>query len=256
MRNRHYLWTICAGLAAITILAGCASVSNPSGSRWSVIDGNGARSPERNIVQVGSTSVASTAATSRPRRSRASVEGGKRQLVVEGALSLVGSEELSVNGQTFPNDCTGVVRAAYWYAGIDLAQDFANYTGNGVTRIYSTLESDNLLYNTDLPEPGDIVFWDNTYDRNEDGKWNDELTHVGVVVSAEENGQIEYVHCNYRTGIVAERMNLMEPDTVTRKVGGKTVRVNSAMRMKGQVVNDKWLASHLVRGFGKGYLLD
>ena len=177
-------------------------------------------------------------------------------MVVEGALSLIGSDVLTVNGETFANDCTGLVRAAYWYAGIDLAQDFAKYTGNGVTRIYNTLESDNLLYTTDLPEPGDIVFWDNTYDRNEDGKWNDTLTHVGVVVSAQNNGQIEYVHCNYRTGIVAEHMNLQEPDTVTKDVAGKTVRVNSAMRMKGQVVNAKWLSSHLVRNFGKGYLLE
>lgn len=109
------------------------------------------------------------------RRTRASVEtaaanetGAK---VVEGAKSLVGASELVVNGKTFPMDCTGVVRAAYWYAGIDLAMDFSKYTGNGVTRIYKTLEAGNLLHTDELPRPGDIVFWDNTYDRNEDGKW-------------------------------------------------------------------------------------
>ncbi len=35
-------------------------------------------------------------------------------LVAEGAMSLVGREELIVNGKTFPNDCTGVVRARFF----------------------------------------------------------------------------------------------------------------------------------------------
>ena len=192
----------------------------------------------------------------RPLASARSIPNDKRQLVAEGALSLIGAEVLTVNGQTFPNDCTGLVRAAYWYAGIDLTKDFGKYTGNGVTRIYKTLESANLLYATEIPQPGDVVFWDNTYDRNEDGQWNDPLTHVGVVVSSDRNGQIGYVHANYSKGIVTEFLNLADPDTNTKTVGGKTVMVNSAMRMKGQVVNSKWLSSHLLRGFGKGYLLE
>jgi hypothetical protein len=176
-------------------------------------------------------------------------------LVVEGALSLIGKDAIIVRGRSFPNDCTGVVRGAYWYAGIDLAKDFSKYTGNGVTRIYKTLEADNLLYVTDYPLPGDIIFWDNTYDRNEDGKWNDPLTHTGIVLSVSDSGQIEYVHANYRKGIVIEYMNLIDPDTNTKKAGGSVIFVNSAMRMRGQVVNNLWLSSHLVREFGKGYML-
>ena len=114
----------------------------------------------------------------------ASFGGGKQNLVVEGALSLIGKDVLAVNGKTFPMDCTGVVRAAYWYAGIDVAQDFGKYSGNGVSRIHQTLKSKFMLYSTKNPKPGDIVFWDNTYDKNEDGKWNDKLTHVGIVISA------------------------------------------------------------------------
>jgi hypothetical protein len=175
---------------------------------------------------------------------------------VEGALSLLGKETLVVKGQTFPNDCTGLVRAAYWNAGIDLAKDFSKYTGNGVTRIFKTLETGGLLYVTETPLPGDIIFWDNTYDRDEDGEWNDLLTHTGVVVAVSDSGQIEYAHANYRKGIVIEYMNLKDPDTNTKKVGGKVVFINSAMRMRGQIVNELWLSSHLLREFGKGYLLE
>jgi len=203
------------------------------------------------------TDIASTDTTTRPsRRSRAEVAEPKRLLVVEGALSLLGKDTLAVNGETFPNDCTGLARAAYWHAGIDLAKDFAKYTGNGVTRIYKTLEVSKLLYVSDRPLPGDIIFWDNTYDRNEDGIWNDQLTHTGIVVSVSGDGQIEYVHANYRKGIVIEYMNLTDPDTHTKNVRGETVYINSAMRMRGQVVNDKWLSSHLVKEFGKGYMLN
>ena len=175
--------------------------------------------------------------------------------VADAALSFVGADTLAVDGKTFPYDCTGLVRAAYWSAGIDVAQDFGKYTGNGVTRIYKTLESKRLLHTSTIPTPGDLIFWDNTYDRNEDGRWNDPLTHVAVVVRAYEDGKIEYVHENYRKGIVVEYMNLRHPDTHTKNEAGTTVTVNSPMRMKGQVTRPLWLSGQLFREFGKAYLL-
>jgi|APSaa5957512622_1039677.scaffolds.fasta_scaffold74222_1 hypothetical protein len=221
----------------LTVILGCASAPDMS---IGILGKNPERSSKRESKISG----------------QSSIKNRKAAEVVEGALFLVGKEELIVNGKTFPNDCTGVVRAAYWYAGIDLAKDFSKYAGNGVARIYKTMEAENLIYNTDIPQPGDIVFWDDTYDRNEDGKWNDPLTHIGVIVSAHPDGSIEYVHANYRKGVVPEHMNLKDPDTNTKKARGETVVVNSAMRMKGQVTNALWLSSHLYRSFGKGYFYD
>ena len=188
-----------------------------------------------------------------PQTAPAVDERGKR--VAEAALSLVGARSLVVDGKTFPYDCTGVARAAYWITGVDLAQDFDKYTGNGVTRIYRTLESRNLLHTAAVPAPGDLIFWDNTYDRNKDGKWNDPLTHVAVVVGAYDDGRIEYVHENYRKGIVVEHMNLRDPDTRTKAQAGRTIIVNSPMRMRGQVTTPLWLSSHLFREFGRAYEL-
>ena len=82
-----------------------------------------------------------------------------RSKLVEGAQSILGKKQLFVRGRRFNMDCTGMVLAIYWYAGIDLARDFNKFKGNGVTRIYKTLERDNLLYSNDYPLPGDIVFW-------------------------------------------------------------------------------------------------
>ena len=58
-----------------------------------------------------------------------------------------------------------------------------------------------------------------------------------------------------RKGIIIEHMNLMDAETWTKKSGGKEIVVNSPMRMKGQVVNSRWLSSHLFKSFGSAYQL-
>jgi hypothetical protein len=169
-----------------------------------------------------------------------------------GAEHVLGTQRLSVNGRNYPADCTGTIQAIYAFADIDLRSPMAGYSGNGVTRLNSYLKDKGLLYSTQLPSPGDLVFWDNTYDRNGDGLWNDPLTHVGMVVAVSDEGTISYVHHNYRRGIVLARMNLTKPDTVTE--GDR--ELNSAMRMRDGKVYPRWLSSHLYREMGKGWELD
>ncbi len=180
-----------------------------------------------------------------------------QEKLAEGAGYVLGKESLHIRGREFPVDCTGVVLAIYYYAGIDLARDFAKYSGNGVTRLYKSLEQEKLLYNTSLPETGDIIFWDNTYDRNEDGRLNDPLTHAGMVVTAKKDCTIEYIHHNYRKGIIIEYMNLLNPDVFQQLDKGEMMIINSPMRMKtpGKSRAEKWLSSQLYKIFGRGYLL-
>ncbi len=180
-----------------------------------------------------------------------------REKLGEGAAAVVGAKELVVNGRRFSWDCTGTVLAIYWYAGIDLARDFARYPGNGVNRLYRTLEDASLLYTTTEPVPGDLVFWDDTYDANGNGTWDDTLTHVGMVVETGADGTISYVHLNYRRGIVVEMMNLREPDVHQRTAGGKVTIVNSPLRMAeaGKDHPERWLAGQLYRVLGMGYSL-
>ena len=74
-----------------------------------------------------------------------------QRLLAEGARRMLGRRHLVARGRTFPYDCTGLVLAIYWYAGIDLARDFAQHSGNGVTRLYRSLEKQNLLYSSSRP---------------------------------------------------------------------------------------------------------
>ncbi len=174
-----------------------------------------------------------------------------QRLLIQAAGTLLGVDSIRIKGRTFNFDCTGVVLACYYYAGIDLTDAFPHYTGNGVSRIYQYLEDNDLLYRTETPEPGDIIFWDNTYDRNGDGVENDLLTHMGMVV-ASEDGNIVYIHVNYRKGVILEKMNLKRKNEF---MDGNAV-INSPMRMKGSKKSPRWLSSHLFRIFGKGYALD
>jgi hypothetical protein len=179
-----------------------------------------------------------------------------REKLVEGASALLGKSQLVVRGKRFTWDCTGTVLAIYWYAGIDLRGDFSAFTGNGVMRLYKSLDRRGLLYDTRYPIAGDIVFWDDTYDANGDGFWNDDLTHMGMVVKTDSGGVISYVHQNVRKGIVIEYMDLLEPSVPQRDSWGQVVILNSPMRMAepGATHPRKWLSGQLYRSFGKGYL--
>lgn len=179
-----------------------------------------------------------------------------REELGAGARSVIGATELVVKGRRFSWDCTGTVLAIYWYAGIDLARDFGRYSGNGVTRLYRTLQDASLLYTTREPILGDLVFWDDTYDADGDGSWDDPLTHVGMVMETADDGTVSYVHLNYRKGIVVERMNLREPGVHQRVRDGKVTIVNSPLRMAeaGREHPDRWLAGQLYRVLGMGYL--
>lgn len=176
-----------------------------------------------------------------------------RDLLLEGAEYFLGTTEIAYLGRRFPYDCSGLIMGIYYYAGIDLQKMMKSYRGNAVSMMHQALSAKGLILEDGPPEPGDIIFWDNTYDYNGDGLWNDLLTHAGMVVSVSEWGAVEYIHLNYRKGIVIERMNLSEPDVNRKNIDGESVVVNSAMRMAGQPAGQGWLASHLFRDYGRGW---
>jgi cell wall-associated NlpC family hydrolase len=178
-----------------------------------------------------------------------------QERLVEAAEALLGAKSLIVNGRRYSQDCSGTILAIYAKAGIELLNEYLKHDGNGVHRIYRIMETARLLYDTRRPVPGDIVFWDDTYDRNEDGLRNDPLTHAGMVLSVDGTGTVSYVHFHYTKGITVEYMNLETPGIYRIETAGTARIVNSPMRMKSQRgdVSEPWLAGQLYRIFGKGY---
>lgn len=175
-----------------------------------------------------------------------------RQKIVEGGLSLVGKTKLVVHGKTYSNDCTGVVLASYAFGNIDLSLHFPKHSGNGVRRIFYTLNDENLLYKVEYPVAGDVIFWDNTYDANGNGLVDDEFTHVGLVVDVAADGLISYLHHHYRLGPIVEYMNLLLPD---REYDDTGRRINSALRMRGLSGDIGTNAAQVFKIFGQGWRL-
>ena len=175
----------------------------------------------------------------------------RQHRLVRSAHDLIGVDRLYVGGTEYRDDCTGAVLAVYAAAGINLGAHFHKYRGNGVARLHQMMRDHRLHFAAAphvQPEPGDIVFFDNTWDRNGNGRWDDELTHMGVVVAVDRRGTISYLHNHVRRGVVIERMNLRRPDAR---------ELNAPLRQRGSPRDGsgRGLASHLARGFGRAHLL-
>ncbi len=117
--------------------------------------------------------------------------------------------------------CSGLVRRAYWAAGICLDQ-WSNCGQNdlgrknnttwddsmgGVKYLYdlaNTLNINNSIRTTNDPLVGDMVFFDNTT-----GPGNP-LSHMGVVVTGpNSNGMVTFVHAS-RSGVQNSKMNILK----------------------------------------------
>jgi hypothetical protein len=177
--------------------------------------------------------------------------------LVDKAHGFVGATRIVVGQRTFAPDCTGLVLAIYYSAGLDLEKVFPRYRGNGVERLHAAMRDGGLLHRDPAPGAADLIFWDNTYDENEDGRWNDQFTHVGMVMESERGGTVTYIHYNYRRGVVLEHMNLARPSVMSeRGPGGAVIPLNSPMRMAGTFrPGDPTLAGELFHDFGRAYRL-
>lgn len=171
------------------------------------------------------------------------VASGARESALETAQRLVGKKRIVVHGQRFGDDCTGLVRAAYSQAGVDLMKA-AEPGDNGVTAIWRFASRHGRIYTGGHPVAGDLVFFKETYDLNRDGRDNDGLTHVGLVETSEADGTVIVIHRVAR-GVVRYRMNLGYPSTATTPSGR---RVNDWLRAGGPG-NKPRLTAELFAGY-------
>jgi hypothetical protein len=234
--RRSELRAVALGCAVLAVLAACGTPGGAVRSRGPSTRGVFAAAPS----------------------SRAIGPAGPLQAqLVSNAEGFVGKRTIEVGRRTFPPDCTGLVLAIYYSAGLDLERVYPRYRGSGVVRLHSALEDEKLLHRSPRPDAADLVFWDNTYDENEDGRWNDPLTHVGMVMEVSREGTVVYIHYNYRRGVVLEQMNLARPSILGEKgPAGAWIPLNSPMRMAGTSrPGEPTLAGELFRDFGRAWRL-
>jgi hypothetical protein len=167
------------------------------------------------VVAVGCAGPSGDRSVLLPTPERACCKAGdslaRQQAVAKTAASLVGARVVEVNGRRIAYDCAGVTRAIYLKHGIDLYEstDVSRQT-NGVRVIYHHVRRHGRIHQGPVVRAGDLVFFDNTWDSNEDGAVNDPLTHVGVVERVESDGTVVFIS-RVAGAVERYRMNLAYP---------------------------------------------
>lgn len=173
----------------------------------------------------------------------------RRTAIVRTATQLIGARTIEVNGRRIAYDCAGVTRAIFLKHGIDLYDGGASDPkANGVRLIYAHVRQHGTLHQGPVVHPGDLVFFNNSWDYNGDGKVNDPLTHVGIVERQEPDGTVVFIS---RVAGAVERyhMNLALPH-VHETADGRTL--NDYLRRKDVIdpANTGYLTGELFAVFG------
>lgn len=162
------------------------------------------------------------------------------------AMAMVGKDKPAVGGKEFRRDCSGLIMAIYAGAGCYAGKSTVG--SGGTAFLYERCKAEGRLFRKSRdPEPGDLVFFDNTYDRNRNKKCDDWLSHVGIVVAVDEDGTVTFVHWG-KGGAKESRMNLKHPG-IARSDSGKEWNNEVRPRSRKDRGCVRHLASDLFRGF-------
>ena len=163
-----------------------------------------------------------------------------RDLRITAAQS--GEHLLTHTPRGYRSDCSGFVSAAYTKAGLSMDET--------VQSLWERSRSDWRLHKRRKPKPGDIAFFDNTYDRNHNQRWDDKLTHVALVLEVARDGTVLLAHDGTSRGRVTFAMNLKQRHEHAADSGEV---LNAFLRRKSQrdPARARYLAGELWRGFGR-----
>ena len=142
----------------------------------------------------------------------------------------------------FRDDCSGLVSAVFTAVGVPMDGVFAS--------IYDLAAVHGAIHFLPLPLPGDLVFFNDTHDRNGNGRWDDPLTHIALVVDVEPDGTVVFAHAGLSSGRGLGRLHVGQP-FVRRSAEGK--EINSYLRepARGDPPTAGYLAGALWVGFAR-----
>lgn len=177
-----------------------------------------------------------------------------RTHLVSTAAGWIGrSGPFRAGGRRFAPDCSGFVEAVYEAQGIPI-RDAVPLRPEDEWRASAALHRASrelgVLYGAERePLPGDLVFFENTYDRNHNGLRDDGITHVGLVELVRPDGAVIFLHRGGR-GVVRGSLDLRHPSSA-RGPSGETR--NSPLRApgRGRRPGGPALAGELFAGFGR-----
>lgn len=145
-----------------------------------------------------------------------------------------------------PDQCTNYVKQVYLRVGVEV--------GGSGGDLWERAAEIGVAHQGPA-KVGDIAFFDNTFDRNGNGRVDDPFTHVGVVIAVAADGTVTVAHGGATHGTGTFRMN---PESPTTRTGPEGQRWNDYLRLKRP--NDRpetrYLASELLSGYATVRLED
>ena len=243
MRGRRTVWTragqlsgILLGLMTMAGSVGCASRAPR------IAPGPGVAEPTER-VQRGAARAAADRISAQEAEEAAALEAAllsRVDAVIARAAALEGERRVVVDGQAWRADCSGFVAACYGDEADLTDPELA--TPSVAETMWRTLSDRDQLVQE--PRAGDLVFFDDTYDRNRNGARDDPLSHVGLVESVDAQGTVVFLH--FGSGRVKrDRLNLEQPGRHEDEQGEV---LNSWLR-RGR--SGERLAGQLCRGFAR-----
>lgn len=173
------------------------------------------------------------------------LECSQRNEVVEYALSF---DKLSSVPKPGVNDCSGFVKFVFAHFNVDIF-NISTDSDSGTEIIYNySKENGKVFTENKTPKKGDFIFFDNSYDRNKDGKVNDKFTHIAIVTNTDSDGTVEYIHKS-GSGINIQYMNLKDKEN---QYSEDKKRINSYLRKKtkNDFNNTPYLSGQMFKSYG------
>ena len=139
-----------------------------------------------------------------------------------------GLRYVRVGSKRYLDDCSNVLRIAYDDLGIDLFSERYHYPkANGVRLIRMKGLTSAASTSSTTVAVGDLVIFDNTYDRNKNDRLDDRDTHAAIVVGFEGSDTAVIYH-RVRSGHKIGRLNLRDSHRVFSREGRH--RLNDVLR--------------------------
>ncbi len=214
------------------LTTGCAGRSGMPGPLRTL--GRTAAPTQRATVQVRPTEEV-VEGDSEP-RSRAT----RRQSATGRDIAQAARHYLNHSLDGYRDDCSGFVLAAVNRTGRTMSGNTAS--------LWEDMDEDGVTHHRKVPNIGDFAFFDNTYDRNRDGRNNDDLTHIGVVINVDEDGTITLAHGGTSAGRSELTFNLYNPDD-HRATDGSVLNDYLRRRRSSDRAGTPHLAGQMWRGF-------
>ena len=125
--------------------------------------------------------------------------------------------------------------------------EFDDEALTSVPAMYRECRSQGEIFQSSQPNIGDLVFFHNTYDANDDGRNNDWYTQVGIIQDIATDGTVEFL-AHFEGKVQTLRMNMERIDR-TEDATGRTINSKLRHQSSDDPPYTQYLAGQLFAGY-------